>query len=549
MLSSFQLDQVYASDHKLENLSVNVFIHTDGSAKITEKRIATLSEGTENYLVIGNLGKSTIKDFVVMEDGETFQYMDNWEIEASLGEKAFKNGIIKTKDGYELCWGIGSYGKHEYIVEYTITNFIKQLQDSQILFWRFVNDQTNIPPENVTIEIETEIDLDENNTRIWSFGFNGQIYFADGKIITTSSEPLDQNDYVTTLVKFSGNLFTTQDHVNKSFDEIKEGAFKGSVYGKKNHSIFTTLSKWIDPLETVLAILFFVVIILFGYFRRSSDIMGKKPKKFKRKFRNEYYRNYPFDGHFSDVYYLLYMMGISNFDNLLTAFILKWINEERITVETDHEGFVRKRKTATIYFLNKEMDNSSYEGILFHMMLSASDSNDILKQQKFATWAAKNKENLMKWEKDLLKESAKKLAGMGYFDLQMKRRLLYKMEMYKITEAGQKQEEKVYQYVNYLHDYSLLDEHEAINVKIWDLMMIWAYLLGLTKVVRKQFKRLYPQYEEETIYPESSLYAIDSFSESVSDARTPDRGSGGGGTTSSGGGGGSYGGGSGGGTR
>src|SRR5699024_283450 len=161
----------------------------------TERRTAHLSKGTENFIVIGNLGNSSITNFIVTEDGETYQYIDNWDIDASRAEKTFKNGIVKKKNRYELICGIGYYGTHEYIVEYTITNFIKQLNDSQILFWRFVNDKTNIPPEEVTVEIETYKHLNSENGSIWGFGFPGEINFNKGKITAVNDEPLDKKNY------------------------------------------------------------------------------------------------------------------------------------------------------------------------------------------------------------------------------------------------------------------------------------------------------------------------------------------------------------------
>src|SRR5699024_2866517 len=152
----FSFNKVHASDHKLEDLHIDVVIKNDDSAEITEKRTANLTEGTENYIVIENLGKSDIEELVVREDGQKYSYLDTRDIKASQADKSYKNGMTETKDGYELSWGIGDYGDHEYVLEYTVTNFIKQLNDdSQMLFWQFVNDETNIPPEKVVVEIET----------------------------------------------------------------------------------------------------------------------------------------------------------------------------------------------------------------------------------------------------------------------------------------------------------------------------------------------------------------------------------------------------------
>ena len=121
-----------------------------------------------------------------------------------------------------------------------------------------------------------------------------------------------------------------------------------------------------------------------------------------------------------------------------------------------------------------------------------------------------------------------------------------------LTPNGFKVEENIYKYINYLYDYSLLNENEAVNVKIWDRIMIWAGFLGITEVVEKQFEKLYPKYTQETVYTGNSIYLASALTRNVSNARSSAKSSassGMGGSTSIGGGGGSFGGGSGGGTR
>ncbi|MEI3612729.1 DUF2207 family protein [Pseudogracilibacillus sp. SO30301A] len=546
LVGLINFEEIYAAKHQVEKLHIHVFINQDGSANITERREAYLTEGTENYMVIENLGKSTIKDFIVTENGKTYQFIDDWDLKASQSEKAFKNGIIETKNGYELSWGIGRYGYHEYIVQYTITDFIKQLQDSQILFWRFVNDQQNTPPMEVMIEIETESALSEETESIWGFGFNGEIDFLDGKIVATNDYPLDEKDYVTILVKFADGMFTTGDHLDKSFDEIQEEALKGSDYGKENRPLFN-----FNFIKITFFILFVLSIYFLNFYRPSLKLTKKKPKTFFRRYHNEYYRDYPYAGDFLDIYYLLYVMGVSNFEKLLTAFILKWMKEEKIIVETKEVSFFSKEQIASINFLDKEMDTFSHEGKLFHMMLLAAGSDKILTENEFRIWTGKNRKKIIAWEKDIVNDSLQTLIHEGYVERQEERKFFIKRETFESTAKGLDLERKVHLYVNYLYDYSLLNEHEAINVKIWDDIMVWAALLGLTDVVRKQFNNLYPQYEQETSYSGGSLHLTNSFTQSASEGRVS-RGlvsGGGGGSTSSGGGGGSFGGGSGGGTR
>lgn len=538
------LGNSYAEEHKLENLDIKVFINEDGSAIIRQRRVANLIEGTENYIVIENLGKSEIIDFKVIENEREYQFIEPWDLDASREEKTFKNGIIKTDDGYELSWGIGEYGRHEYFLEYTVTNFIKELEDSQILFWRFANDQTNIPPEKVRLSIQSKYNFNEENQKIWGFGFEGQLGFNNGMILAESTEPLSKDNYVTVLVKFEKGMFDTEDYIMSSFEDIKEKAFEGSDYGKGNMSSGGSSSPYMDIIQIIVVAL--IGISFFGRFKKSSKY---KAKKFSRKFKEEYYRDYPYEGNILDIYYILYTMGASNFENLLTGFILKWINEDKVVASSKEVGWIRKKEQTVIKFLDKDMPRDTLEGELFYIMLYAAGENQTLEEKEFSKWAKSNVNVIDSWEEDIRNKSLIKLQELGYIIVEEKKKFLFKTQDYKLTEKGQEMEEKIYKYINYLYDFSLLNEHEAVNVKIWDNIMIWAAFLGLTNVVREQFEKIYPRYVEETVYRGNSIYLSHSLTKSVSQARNAARSSGSGGSTSVGGGGGSFGGGSGGGTR
>src|SRR5699024_1109442 len=125
---------------------------------------------------------------------------------------------------------IGEYGQHEYELIYTITDFIKQLEDTQMMFWQFVNSDTNIPPKNVTITIETNRPITDEHESIWAFGFEGDIHFEDGKIVAQSHSPLQRSDYVTILTEFPNSDFATSDVLDQIFAEVKEQAIEGSDY-------------------------------------------------------------------------------------------------------------------------------------------------------------------------------------------------------------------------------------------------------------------------------------------------------------------------------
>lgn len=531
----FALSEVSAAKHELESLDIHVFINEDGSATITEKRVATLSEGTENYIVIGNLGKSTIKDFKVFENGKEYEYVDPWDINKSREEKTFKNGIIKRQWHYELSWGIGEYGKHEYEITYTITDFIKQLTDSQMLFWQFVNPDMNIPPQQVTVTIETNEPITEENGRIWAFGFEGEINFLDGKVVAESEKPLKRSNYVTILIQFPNGNFGTNDILDQTFEQIKETAFLGSDYYEDN-----TLS-------------YIITALVIGAGLAIIIVIGRKIiKKYKKKKRYEgrYYREVPYDGEFYHAYGPLRELRLSKLNNVISAFILKWVKEERIAVvPTTKKGLFKNKEVAELHIIDGEIDNSrDAETQLFRYFKRAA-KNGVIKQNSFRNWASNNYELMLNWKIKLEETSFKKFEKEGYLTRKKKKTIGIKYLKNDYTPKMQEFEDNVNMFINYLKDYSLLNEHEPVNVKIWDDLMIWAALLGITDEVYEQFKQLYPEYEKQSNFSDITIQTAVVYSSTMNTAIHSARTGGSGGSSSIGGGGGSFGGGSGGGTR
>src|SRR5699024_2959544 len=345
---AFPHETVLAKKHKLEELYIHTYIHEDGSATITEERKAYLSEGTENYDVIENLGKSKIMDFTVEENGKLYEFIDKWDIDASREDKAYKNGIITTPNGYELAWGIGKYGPHEYKIQYRVTNFIKQLEDSQILFWRYVNDETNTPPEKVRIEIETDKALNKDDEKIWAFGYEGDIHFEEEKVVARSNKALSKRDYVTILSKFADGQFRTEDVLNRTFEEVRDEAFEGSDYDSsggaerpsKEESIWLYL---LIPL--IILFPFFIVIVVLVV------ILSNKAKYHARvnKYKNQYIYDYPYDGPFIDIYwFLLVETKSTKVEQLIAAFLLKWTKEDYIDIQSEEVGRIFKSELAII---------------------------------------------------------------------------------------------------------------------------------------------------------------------------------------------------------
>ena len=102
----------FAKANTIYSIDITAVLDEDGNAKITEVWDMNVDKGTEVYKPMGSLGNSEISNFHVSENGERYNYQTSWNTSGTLDTKRNKNGINYTGGGIELCWGMGSYGRH-----------------------------------------------------------------------------------------------------------------------------------------------------------------------------------------------------------------------------------------------------------------------------------------------------------------------------------------------------------------------------------------------------------------------------------------------------
>ena len=169
-----------AEANVLSDWTLTVDLQADGSAQVTERRVLNVDEGTEAFIALGHLQGAEISDFWVAEDGQRFEDLGtDWDVDASREDKAQKSGMVLKDDGVELCWGLGADGSHTYEVHYTVHGMVRQMTDGQSMYWTFYNSDTNTPPEKALMRLSAPFPMTADNTKIWGFGFGGNIHFAD----------------------------------------------------------------------------------------------------------------------------------------------------------------------------------------------------------------------------------------------------------------------------------------------------------------------------------------------------------------------------------
>ena len=335
---------------------IKVRINKDGSADIESIMDFQPSKGTEYYIPIGNLGTSKIVNFKVSEiqNGKEIPYesLENWNTKKSRQEKSGKSGVLKTSNGYELCFGFGEYQRKTFVLRYRVTNFIKLLNDSDMIFWKFVNDGLSAAPKEVKITISKEEGkFDNTNSKIWAFGNKGKIEFLDGNIVFNSLTGLTSSNYVTVLVQLNKGEITSGERINKDFSYYQDMAFKGSSYDKNYKK--NTSSK--DRQRISRLAIQFIIILFAGMFGTSAVVSANKKIKGgykKGDFKGEYYRNIP-EKEWWRLSFILKCAGFDGAESIIRAYFLKWIQAKLLIPMTEEKGFIFKKEILSLKINNK----------------------------------------------------------------------------------------------------------------------------------------------------------------------------------------------------
>ena len=528
--------------------TINVRINKDGSADIESIMDFEPSKGTEYFVPINNLGKSEIVNFKVSEikNGKEVPYesLESWNTKKTREEKAKKSGVVKTDKGYELCFGFGEYQRKTFILRYRVTNFIKLLKDSDMIYWQFVNKGLSAAPGEVKLTItKGEGRFDNTNSKIWAFGNKGTIEFSDGKIVFNSLTGLTSSNYVTVLVQLNKGDITSGETIDKDFSYYKDLAFKGSDYTKKADK------KSSNKIFYVAGGIIVAIVVLV-------KIFGKKKSNGYQKgdFKGEYYRDIP-EKEWWKLSDILEDIGFDGQESIIRAYFLKWIQEKILIPVTEEKGLIFKKDTLALK-IKSGFNNDFEEKVerkLFAMFAGAAGADGILQENEFSDYLedTDNQEEFESIEEDLEELSNEYASKNDLFEKSSKGKYSHTY-----SEKGKEFTAKLVKNYNYLKDFSLLSEREISEIKVWKNLLIYATLYDVADEVEKQLKKLSPEFLRNIDMDVESLHTaviysnafsndfVDAYSRSVEEASD-----GGGGFTSIGGGDDSFGGGDGGGTR
>ncbi len=540
------------SANEISNINMDIYVDNNGTAHVTEKWDTYLSQGTEGYKPYYNLGESSIENFKVSLNGINYTYVDNYNINASFESKAYVNGIHYIDNGIELCFGISKYGKNTYTLSYDITNFVVNTSDEyQMIYWTLFPYNYNPSPSRVYIKIHSDFSYPDT-LDVWGYGKSGApTYVYDGYIEMDSENTVSSSEYMTILVKFPKNTFTSSIVMDKTFSDYLTMANKGAKqYNETKQNIITTIITIISGLFPFLLVLLIFIIAILGNSKNKYGYIGNKTILTKA---IPLYREIPCN---KDIYYANILTKLNKNiykeykeTNIFGAIILKWVKNGKVVFHSEEKGIFNKYTSTIDLTLNPTFDDP-IEKELFDMMYKAS-KDGILQTKELERWCEKNYTKFFNLFERINKKEIEKLKASGHIRSRINREeCKYKNVM---DDTIYSESIKLYGLKKFLDEFSQIDTKEVLEVHLWDEYLMYAYIFGIADKVAKQLKNLYPEVLISEDLDYGTLMYIHNISySSVSAAsgaraRAASYSSGGGGFSSSGGGGGSFGGGGGGG--
>lgn len=541
--------------NSIQSITMDIFVDDNGDAYVTETWKCNVTQGTEVYHPYYNLEKSVIKDLTVTDGNTKYTYTSYWNTSGTLESKANKCGINQISNGIELCWGISKYGSHTYTAKYTITNFVAETTDAQMIYWTLIPYEFSNVIGNAYIKIHTNFNI-ADTTDVWGYGnYGGTAYVYDGYIEMQSDGTLATDEYMTILVKFPLGTFKTNNILDNNFEYYYNMAEKGAT--KYTKSSLNKLTILMDIILTILpiAIISISALALAAGLNSSNKFdYGDEGKKIPKDV--PYFRDIPCNKDIYRAYYIGYRYAIIRTKtDILGAIILKWLKNGMIRVEEKETGRIFKKENTVIVLTETtpEMFIEPKENELFKMLYTAS-KDGYLESKEFEKWCSNSYSKILSWFDNIISSEENKLIEEGLIEVKEKVTLkIFKSKIYTATPELKQEAIELAGLKRYLNEYTLIKEREAIEVQLFEEYLIFAQIMGIAQKVAKQFKDIYPDIIEQSSFTSydyimfihmSSHRGISAAQSAKS--RAESYSSGGGGFSSGGGGGGSFGGGGGG---
>lgn len=543
-------NEAKAGSITLNNLDFEIQLNEDGSMDVIENWDARIYNTNTMFKDI-HMDSTKFKEIT---DVEVYRVNSNEKKTklTKINEEMYHvpkdcyYGLITKSGDFEIAWGV-SVDKTEtrrYQIKYKVIDAVKTYQDCSELYWQLVGDENGVPIDslNATIYLPKAV-KDSSNLRAWAHGpYNGNVYPKTDKV-TLEVDYVEEETMVEVRIASTENLFPKNTIIPQNrFNTILTEENQWADEANREREEYINKQKREEMLEAIIAILIVVAniglsILFIVFFIKNAIKCAKVPKR--KSPIIEYFRDIPDENSSAGDAALLYYTKNGNFSknlsNVLSATILQLSLKKYIAFSEDKTG---KKPEVRINILDysKRPALKKDEQIIYNLLVKVADSTKkdggtftVKEMEKYAKKHSStfvntvNKiENAVKTEQQKLGNYAKKMDKqraeelktiklnivfgiicLGFFTMPailllfnvIPHIILYN-KLNSLTDKGIEEAAKWKGLKRYMEDFSLLNEKEVPDLKLWEKYLVFATAFGIANKVIKQLKVKYPDLQE-----------------------------------------------------
>lgn len=251
----------------------------------------------------------------------------------------------------------------------------------------------------------------------------------------------------------------------------------------------------------------FFVILLYVLRKVLRSSKGTKLQKVDKHF---YYREIPCEGRIDMACWLLASFSDTKkeelFNGFLIAYLLRWYKNGYIDIRNIRAAG-SKKESCEIDLKDGNWIEDDTERRIYDFLCESADENHVLEMQELQYYCndKKNKISMEVLFSIVMRKCQEELVSCKQIAVVPSKDYIFIKTEEKVTYS----EELLNEYrnllglKNFLTDYSLMEEKQIAEVALWEEYLIFANLLGIADVVKKQFGKFYPV--EDSIYDISGM--------------------------------------------
>lgn len=497
-----------ASTHARENESKNnaiydiqtkIFPKQNGNVLVEQLWTVNNASGTEWYVPMQSLSKDQIVNLkVITEDTEFENVGFNWDVDASFESKMNKCGINISNDSPEICFGKSRPGLVTYKVSYELAGIFFMSSDNiPYIYSRFINDNMDPKPMFSSFTLNGS-DIEADDSKIWGFGFNGEIEMWKNGYKVEDVPGSDLN-HMTFLIRLDGANTGNLKPSNKTFEEVQNEAFDGSDYdlGEGRQSSSDIANAFFGVFHYISTIIPIMVMALFLNKANNAKKSRFKPKNIAdvNIDKDYYYRDIPLNGRFSLIKLFSQMKkGIveGNDTGFISAYILLWIKNNNIkpAVTTSRSFFGREKEETVLQFIKEPTFYSELEEFTWNMLVKAAGRDEELSNNELERYVKNNDTSVRSGISNAMDAAKEKSNDLGYINFPQEKH----KRGFNLTLSGINELKNLIGFKKYLKEFTIINEREVKEVQLWDDYLIIASILGIADKVYNEFRELVPDF-------------------------------------------------------